>query len=38
MGFLGDTMNDTINWRFLLTITTPAIVGIFVGTRTVSNF
>ena len=33
MGFMGDVMNYAINWHFLLSITSLAIVGIIVGTR-----
>lgn len=33
MGFLGDVINYTINWYFLLSITSLAIIGIIVGTR-----
>lgn len=31
-GFLGDVANQPIDWRFLLTFTGMAIVGIFIGT------
>jgi uncharacterized membrane protein YfcA len=30
-GFLGDVMNHAMDWRFLLSITALAIVGIFIG-------
>ena len=32
-GFLGDVLNHTIEWKFLLTITGLAIVGILIGNR-----
>jgi len=32
LGFLGDALNYSIDWPFLLTITSLAIIGIFVGT------
>jgi hypothetical protein len=32
-GFLGDLMNHTIEWKFLLSITGLAIVGILIGNR-----
>ncbi len=37
IGFLGDIMNYTVNWQFLLTITTMAIIGILVGSRTAKS-
>jgi uncharacterized membrane protein YfcA len=33
MGFLGDVLNYSMNWMFLLSITTLAVVGILVGNR-----
>jgi hypothetical protein len=33
MGFLGDVLNYTIEWKFLLSITSLAITGILIGNR-----
>lgn len=32
-GFLGDVLNTTMNWPFLLAITSLAVLGIFIGNR-----
>lgn len=33
MGFLGDVLNYSMDWRFLLTITSLAIIGILIGNQ-----
>ena len=33
IGFTGDLGNDTMNWTLLLTVTTLAIAGIFIGDK-----
>lgn len=38
IGFIGDILNYTVNWNFLLTITGLAISGIFIGSRVAKNF